>query len=87
MANGSPEREVNRGELLDQAVSRHVAMGYRVESQSTVQAIMIKRVPAWGKVILCALFWWPGFFRGSHQKEKRLIIRIDDSGNALVQDA
>ena len=86
MANGSPEREVNKGELLDQAVSRHVAMGYRVESQSAVQAIMNKRKVSLLRVFLC-FFWWPGFFTDLHKKDHRVIIRIDDTGNALIQEA
>ena len=85
MANGSSGREVNKVELLAQAVSRHVADGYRVESQSDIQAILNKKKVSMLRVFLC-FFWWPGFFTDMHKKDHRVIIRIDDTGNALIQD-
>ncbi|MCY3923572.1 MAG: hypothetical protein OXG27_14430 [Chloroflexi bacterium] len=80
-------RNVDKVELLAQAVSRHVADGYRVESQSDVQAIMNKRVVSFFRAVICAVVWWPGFFLEHHKKDHRVIIRIDDTGNALIQEA
>ena len=84
MANGG-SRRVDKVELLAQAVSRHVADGYRVESQSDIQAVLNKKKVSGLKFFLCC-FWWPGFFMDMHKKDNRVIIRIDDTGNALIQE-
>jgi len=79
--------------LLAQAISREVAGGWRVESQSDVQAVLVS-----GKeinhllhliitvVTVCIPVWafvWLALW--IINKPKRLVIQIDDYGNVLRQ--
>ncbi|MDE2967279.1 MAG: hypothetical protein OXS30_07335 [Chloroflexota bacterium] len=78
--------EIDKTRLLAQAVANAVAGGARVESQSPEQAILVRRNVSPARFTLCLLVWWPGFFFGHHRSESRQIVRIDDLGNALIQD-
>ena len=78
--------EIDKPRLLAQAVANAVAGGARVESQSHEQAILVRRNVSPARFTLCLLIWWPGFFFGHHRSESRQIVRIDDLGNALIQD-
>ncbi len=84
MESEAPTRE-SRRRALAQAVSQAVARGGRVESQSGDQAVIVYRRVSPGRLILCLLFWWPGFFFGHHRGERRELLTVDEFANALVQ--
>lgn len=78
---------------LAQAVQREVAGGWRVESQTDINAILVKG-QATNHVLhliislLTCGFWllvWPIIWWIN--KEKRLILNVDDYGNVLRQEA
>ncbi len=79
--------EFDKRRLMAQAIANAVAGGARVESEGPEQTILVWRKASPGRSILCFLIWWPGFFFGHHRSETRQIIRIDDLGNTLIQDA
>jgi hypothetical protein len=84
--------EIQGRRNLAQAVAREVAGGYRIESQSDDQAVLVK-----GKgvnhtlhlilsLITCgvwALVWLIMYFVA---KPKRVILTLDEFGNVLRQD-
>lgn len=84
--------EIEHRRNLAQAVSREVAGGYRVESQTDAQAVMVK-----GKSVnhtlhliltLVTFFCWAPVWvvMAFVQKPKRLILTLDEFGNVLRQD-
>lgn len=78
---------------LSQAITREVASGYRVESQTDIQAVLVKG----GKVnhvlhlILTLItfgFWsFVWLVVWIINRETRLILSVDDYGNVLRQNA
>ncbi len=86
MTTPNSEDDIDRQRLLSQAVANAVAEGARVELQTADQAIVVNRSSDSFRVMLCLLFWWPGFFFGHHQTDTRQIIRIDDNGATLIDE-
>lgn len=83
--------EVATRQNMDNAVTNQVAAGYRVESQTASQSVLVK-----GKRVNHALhaivtfftmgFWAPFWLAiALLGGEKRIILRTDDSGNVLHQ--
>lgn len=78
---------------LAQAIQREVAGGWRVESQSDINAILVKggatnhTLHLIISLLTCGLwlFVWPVVWLIN--KPKRLILNVDDYGNVLRQDA
>jgi hypothetical protein len=84
--------EIEHRRNLAQAVSREVAGGFRVESQSDAQAVMVK-----GKgtnhvlhlilTLISVGMWLPVWLVLYFvTKPKRLILTLDEFGNVLRQD-
>lgn len=71
---------------LAQAVANAAAQGGRAESMTEEQAVIAYDRVSAGRLIVCLLIWWPGFFFGHHRSLKRQIVRIDDYGNTLLTD-
>ncbi len=86
----SPEQ---RQSLLAQAVTREVAAGGRVESQSPTQAIIVKGKPVNHTLhliltLVTLLFWsWVWLILAIVGGETRIILTVDDYGNVLRQKA
>lgn len=88
--NTTTDETLDRGRALANSVRQHVAQGWRVESQTNTDAIMVK-----GKgcshvlhLILTVFtfgFWalvWPIVWYVN--RERHLSISVDDYGNTLV---
>lgn len=87
------ERTPNeRRELLAQEVGQHVRQGYRVESQTDYQAIVVRgRRPNHLLHFIIGLvtlgFWWLFVWLpvAAFAGEKRRVLNVDAYGNVLVQ--
>lgn len=76
-----------RERKLSNAVHSAVIMGWRVESQTLKQVVMAGKASSWPRVILCALFWWPGFLFEHHHAPRRWTITVDEDGIVRIEKA
>ena len=89
----TPANADQRKSALAQAVSREVAAGCRVESNSDYQAVMVKgkRVNHMLHLILTlvtlSLWSWVWLALAIFGGESRLVLTVDDYGNVLRQKA
>ena len=82
-------QELSGGErdaTMARAIANQVASGWRVESQTAYNAILVNNRASIVKFGLCLLIWWPGFFFGHHRSERRRELAVDEFGHTLVSD-